>query len=69
VSAQFASTGDARTALVGFAPPGTTLGGGEGYPVRFWRLELGFSIFVETGAPLPPEPPEPPPLTLQASMY
>lgn len=70
VSAQFSATGDARTVLVGFAPPGTTLGGGEGYPVRFWRLQLNFSVFVETGAPLPdPATVDPPALMLQASVY
>lgn len=69
VSSKFAAPSPARTALVGFSPPGTDLGGGDGYPVRFWRLELAFTSFVETGAPLPPDPPEPPPLVLQASVY
>lgn len=69
VSSKFNPGPQARTAVAGFAPPGTALGGGEGYPIRFWRLRLDFSIFVETGAPLPVEAPAPPPLTLQASVY
>lgn len=56
--------------LAGFAPPGTALGSGEGYPVRFWRLQLVFTQFVETGLPLPvPALNSAIPLVLQASMY
>lgn len=72
VSAQFSSSGggSANTILAGFAPPGTSLGGGEGYPVRYWRLQLKFSVFVETDAPLPdPATVTPPALLLQASVY
>lgn len=59
----------ARSVLVGFAPPGTNLGGGDGYPVRFWRLELRFNMLVRSELPLPDPPTEPPALVLQASMY
>lgn len=56
-------------ALAGFAPPGTTLGFGEGYPVRYWRLALGFTFFVEEGLPLPDPPTDPPSVMLQATVY
>lgn len=58
--------------LVGFAPPGTGLGGGEGYPVRYWRLQLQFSILIETGLPEPVPLPVPNgniPSVLWASVY
>jgi len=43
--------------LVGFAPPGTTLGMGEGYPIRYWRLQLTFDQFVATTTrPVPVTP-------------
>lgn len=53
----------------GFAPVGSNLGGGEGYPVRFWRLQLEFEIAVETAVPLPSPLTLPANYILQASMY
>lgn len=55
--------------LAGFAPPGSSLGGGDGYPVRYWRLQLSFSILVAVPMPLPPVPVQPQAVLLQASMY
>lgn len=60
---------DATTVLAGFAPPGTTLGSGDGYPVRYWRLELTFTCTIETGLPLPDPLPTGKPLVLQPSVY
>ena len=37
----------ASTQIGGFAPTGTSLGAGDGHPIRFWRLRLHFSIIVE----------------------
>lgn len=61
VTGAFATTsGGQQSVLAGFSPPGTTLGFGDGYPVRYWRLKLKFSWFVETGVPVPtPIPPAP----------
>ena len=36
-----------------FSPPGTTAGGGDGYPVRYWKFRLSVTLFVEI---LPPAP-------------
>lgn len=33
-----------------FSPPGTTAGGGDGYPVRYWRLVVAISLFIEQQA-------------------
>lgn len=68
VSARFASSGNTTSVLAGFAPPGTNLGGGEGYPVRYWRLVLTFTQFIETGLPLPGAPGAEP-LILRGSYY
>jgi hypothetical protein len=46
--------GQAQRALAQFAPPGTGLGGGEGYPIRYYRLELQFIYRTEEELPLPP---------------
>jgi hypothetical protein len=78
VSTLFATTvPNQKTILAGFYPPGTTLGFGEGYPVRYWRIQLQFTYFYETGFPLPiPAPVLPPlpvgvslPTELQAAVY
>lgn len=29
--------------VIPIAPPGTELGGGEGYPLRYWRIEISFT--------------------------
>jgi len=58
--------------LAGFAPPGTSLGEGEGNPVRYWRLQLDFFFFIETGLPEPDPLPAPDghnPSVLWASVY
>jgi len=57
VSALFnTSVAGQKALLAGFFPPGTTLGAGEGYPVRYWRLLIDFIYFLETGLPIPPPP-------------
>ena len=33
-----------------FSPPGTTAGGGDGYPVRYWKFRLTITLFVEAVA-------------------
>lgn len=63
VSAEFMAIAPATSILAGFAPPGTTLGAGEGYPVRYWRLRLEFIVYFVSDPPLPlpdPIPPAPP---------
>lgn len=55
--------------LGGFAPPGTELGGGEGYPVRYWRVVFTFSFFVDEDLPLPAVPTAPTALVLNAGVY
>ena len=66
VSATFfpATPGALFTSLGVFSPPGTTAGGGEGYPVRFWRVVLSFQFFTETNPAV-----DPPKLNLQAAYY
>jgi len=49
-----------------FAPPGTTAGGGEGYPVRFWKVRLGFQYFWGDIVPPPNGVPN---LNIQATYY
>lgn len=41
----FPATPGATAALGVFSPPGDAAGGGEGYPVRYWRLNLQFTRF------------------------
>jgi len=48
-----------------FAPPGTTAGGGEGYPIRYWKVRLGFTYFWPGLLPNTP----PTALNLQATYY
>lgn len=62
--------------LAGFSPPGTALGFGEGYAVRFWRVQLLFKQFVPWDPaepePIPPVPPadnEASPYIFQVSVY
>lgn len=66
VSSDFVSSNSA--AMAGFAPPGASLGGGEGYPPRYWRLQLDFRFFVPENQPIPPAV-EPARLVLTAGMY
>lgn len=56
--------GATRSSLGIFSPPGTTAGGGDGYPVRFWKLGLAFEFFQEDNALVPV-----PTLGIQASYY
>ena len=77
VSALFNNPGLGTIITAGFGAPGNHLGGGAGYPIRYWRLELRFTQFVETGLPIPAlEDMEPyedefyaSPLMLKASVY
>lgn len=50
------------TTLGVFAPPGTSSGTGEGYPVRYWKVNIQFRFFSEPDDPLPR-------LNTQASYY
>lgn len=59
--------GTGRAAVV-FSPPGTSAGGGEGYPIRYWRLSLRFQFFVPSVLPLPEAVP-PSTLVLTAGMF
>lgn len=68
VSSKFTS-GGGTTVLVGFSPPGTVLGGGDGYPIRYWRLSLAFSQNIETGVPVPDPPPPGSAMVLTAYTY
>lgn len=59
-----------ESSIAGFSPPGTVLGFGDGYPIRYWRLKIHFSLFIETGFPIPPvEDQDPETLVLQAAVY
>jgi hypothetical protein len=69
VASKFNPAPNATSVLAGFAPPGTTLGFGDGYPVRYWRLEITFTILVPSGLPLPVNPLPAPAVVMQASMY
>ena len=55
--------------LAVFTRPGDVAGGGEGYPVRFWRVRFLFSIFVEEELPLPVPATPPDDVVLTAGMY
>ena len=72
--------GQPDSAVVGFAPPGTNLGAGEGYPIRYWRVQVTFlkryTPTEETGdwppGTWPNNPPAdlvPPSLSLHAAYY
>ena len=39
--------GQPDAVVIGFAPPGTNLGGGEGYPLRYWRVRITFTKFYQ----------------------
>lgn len=41
----FPAVPGATAALGVFSPPGDAAGGGEGYPVRYWRLNMTFTRF------------------------
>jgi hypothetical protein len=56
------------TALLMFAPPGSTLGGGDGYPVRYWSLSITFTKVIRAGV-LPPTIQQLPRLSFQAAVY
>ncbi len=63
----FASEFAPGSAMLGYAPFSPSLGGGEGYPVRFWYLRLLFFKLIETPDPAPF--PDPPAIQIQASFY
>ena len=69
VSALFTTAPGQQSLLVGFSPPGTNLGFGTGYPVRYWRLAVIFTKFVPFNLPVPNPLPVPVPITLQAAVY
>ncbi len=69
MTAAFSPSPNAPSVLVGFSPPGTTLGFGDGYPIRYWRVNLNFTVLVESELPLPPVPLAAPAVVMQSSVY
>ena len=65
----FAADTAPGSAILGYAPYSASLGGGEGYPVRFWYLQLNLIKIYELGLPLPAPLPEAPPVRIQAGFY
>lgn len=66
----FAAQTAPGSAVLGYAPYSASLGGGEGYPIRFWYLQLNFVKIFEVGFSVPPPPvPTPPPVRIQAGFY
>lgn len=74
--------GQPDSTVVGFAPPGTNLGGGDGYPLRYWRLRITFTKAYQldwvtqgggwtdgVGPTNPLETPASPAMSLMASYY
>ena len=57
------------TSLGVFIPPGTLAGGGEGYPVRYWKVVIKFSFTQPLGAVIVPDVSIPPIVSLQATYY
>jgi hypothetical protein len=59
------------TSLGVFAPPGTLSGGGEGYPVRYWKVTIRFQFAqpVATVGGGSPDVAIPPVISLQATYY
>lgn len=45
--------GEAGGAMAGFVTPSADLGGGDGYPVRYWRISLTFNFLQAEPLPLP----------------
>jgi hypothetical protein len=67
------TTGTLAASLGVFAPPGTAAGGGDGYPVRYWKLSLQFlyaqPMVLSNEGLIPDEDAPPPTLNLQAAYY
>ncbi len=61
--------GQSQAALGEFSFRGNQLGGGEGYPIRYYRVSFLFRKVVETGLPVPPNPPFPADIALSAGVY
>lgn len=57
------------TSLGVFYPPGTNTGGGEGYPVRYWKVQLRFKYTIPDEAEYPPNWAIPPIISIQATYY
>jgi hypothetical protein len=62
-----ASTDQIITSLGVFSPPGTASGGGEGYPVRYWKAVIDFTYF--SYSPKDETAPPPDDVSLQAGYY
>lgn len=60
--------GQAGGAMAGFVTPSADLGGGEGYPVRYWRIVLVFNVLQEEQLPLP-DPVAPDDVNILAAVY
>lgn len=69
VSGQFNPSVGANAVVAGFSPPGTGLGGGEGHPIRYWRISFSFTIIVESEIPLPAAALAPPSLSINSAVY
>ncbi len=61
--------GLSQAALGEFSFKGNQLGGGEGYPIRYYRVGFTFRKVVETGLPVPLVPVFPDDLALSAAVY
>jgi hypothetical protein len=65
------ATGFVQSSLGEFPFRGNTLGGGEGYPIRYMRIAYTFRTVVETGVPIPGDPASVAPdvIALSAAVY
>ena len=57
------------TSLGVFYPPGTNTGGGEGYPVRYWKVNLRFKYYLPESFTPPENWSLPPIISLQSTYY
>jgi len=57
------------TTLGVFYPPGTLSGGGEGYPIRYWKVTIRFSYNAALSVPVLLATSVPPIISLQATYY
>ena len=57
------------SAILGYSPYSSGLGGGDGYPVRFWYLTLNLIKMIDVGLPHPAVLPAAPVITIQAGFY
>ena len=65
----FAAPAAPGSAVLGYAPYSASLGGGDGYPIRYWYLVLTFVKIFDIGIPGPPATPAAPGIRIQAGFY